>query len=165
MPILAVTNLLPGHLDGLHTAGIDRLPGPPGVAVRLYVALFRTKLDCALARGADPVSRRALAVRAGQLASARGRARVVGALERAFADARAPRVVTSAVAPDATAIRLNRSALLDLVDRLRAPEPVAAAGVARLLVVLRDGCSPLYLPARPDLLAAELDQVQRVLAP
>jgi hypothetical protein len=60
---------------------------------------------------------------------------------------------------------LNRSALLDLVDRLRAPDPVAAAGIARILVLLRDGSSPLYLPARPDLLAAELDHVQRALAP
>ena len=155
---------LPRHLGSAHTAGA-RLPGSPGLAVRLYVALFRIKLDRALARGEDPVSRRALAVRAGQLASPRGRARVVTALERAFAAARTPRVLTSAVAPDATAIRLNRSALLDLVDRLRAPDPVAAAGVARILVLLRDGCSPLYLPARPDLLAAELDHVQRALAP
>jgi hypothetical protein len=155
---------LPRHLGSAHTAGA-RLPGPPGLAVRLYVALFRIKLDRALARGEDPVSRRALAVRAGQLASARGRARVVTALERAFAAARTPRVLTSAVAPDATVIRLNRSALLDLVDRLRAPDPVAAAGIARILVLLRDGCSPLYLPARPDLLAAELDHVQRALAP
>jgi hypothetical protein len=144
---------LPRHLGSAHTAGA-RLPGPPGLAVRLYVALFRIKLDRALAHGQDPVSRRALAVRAGQLASARGRARVVTALERA-----------SAVAPDATVIRLNRSALLDLVDRLRAPDPVAAAGIARILVLLRDGSSPLYLPARPDLLAAELDHVQRALAP
>jgi hypothetical protein len=155
---------LPRHLGSAHTAGA-RLPGPPGLAVRLYVALFRTTLDRALARGEDPVTRRTLAVRAGQLASPRGRARVITALERAFAAARAPRALTSAVAPDPTAIRANRSALLDLFDRLRAPDPVAAAGVARILVLLRDGCSPLYLPARPDLLAAELDHVQRALAP
>jgi hypothetical protein len=59
----------------------------------------------------------------------------------------------------------NRSALLDLIDRPRCTEPVAAAGVARLFVLLRDGCSPLYTPARPDLLARELDRVHRALAP
>ena len=137
----------------------------PSLAVRLYVALFRLKLDRALACGEDPVTRRALAVRAGQLASPRGRAGVVTALERAFAAARAPRTLTSAVMPDPTAIWANRSALLDLADRLRTPDSVAAAGVARILALLRDGSSPLYFPARPDLLAAELDQVQRALGP
>jgi hypothetical protein len=155
----------PRHLGGPHTAGDARLPGAPGFGVRTYVAVSRPQLDRALARGEDPVTRRALAVRAGQLVSTRGRERVVGALERAIAAARAPRAFTSAVAPNPTAVLSNRSALLDLIDRLRSPEPVAAAGVARLLVLLRDGCSPLYTPARPDLLAHELDRVHRALAP
>ena len=156
---------LPRHRGGLQTAGDARLPGPPGFGVRVYVAVSRSKLDRALARGEDPVTRRALAVRAGQLVSARGRERVVVALERAVAAACAPRALTAAVAPNPTAVRSNRSALLDVTDRLRGPEPVAAAGVARLLVLLRDGCSPLYSPARPDLLAGELDHVHRALAP
>ena len=156
---------LPRHRGGLQIAGDARLPGAPGFGVRVYVAVSRSKLDRALARGEDPVTRRALAVRAGQLVSTRGRERVVGALERAIAAARAPRALTSAVAPNPTAVLSNRSALLDLVDRLRSPEPVAAAGVARVLVLLRDGCSPLYTPPRPDLLARELDHVQRALAP
>jgi hypothetical protein len=149
----------------VHSAGDARLPGPPGPLVRLQVALHRGGLDRALARGEDPVTRRALAVRAGQLVSTRGRERVVGAVERAIAAARAPRAFTSAVAPNPTAVLSNRSALLDLIDRLRSPEPVAAAGVARLLVLLRDGCSPLYTPPRPDLLAREIDHVHRALAP
>ena len=144
---------LPRHLGGLHSAGDARLPGAPGFGVRVYVAVSRSKLD------------RVLAVRAGQLVSTRGRERLVGALERAIAAARAPRALTSAVAPNPTAVLGNRSALLDLIDRLRSPEPVAAAGVARLLVLLRDGCSPLYTPPRPGLLARELDHVQRALAP
>ena len=156
---------LPRHLGRTHTAGVSRLPGPPGLGLRLYVALFRPSLDRALARGEDPVTRRALAMRAGQLVSARGREHVVVALERAVAAARAPRAFTAAVAPNPTTVLSNRSALLDLIDRLRSPEPVAATGVARLLVLLRDGCSPLYSPARPDLLAGELDHVHRALAP
>ena len=149
----------------VHSAGDVRLPGPPGPLVRLQVALHRGGLDRALARGEDPVTQRTLAVRAGQLVSARGREHVVGALERAIAAARAPRAFTAAVAPNPTAVLRNRSALLDLIDRLRSPEPVAATGVARLLVLLRDGCSPLYTPPRPDLLARELDHVHRALAP
>ena len=119
----------------------------------------------ALARGEDPVARRALAVRAGQLVSPRGRARLVAAVERAVVAALAPRALTSAVAPNPTAVRLNRSALFDLVDRLRSPEPVAAAGVARILVLLRDGCSPLYLPGQPERLSRELDRANRALSP
>jgi len=156
---------LPRHGTRAHGGLAWRLPGPPGFGLRLYVAMVRPSLDRALARGEDPVSRRALALRAGQLAGPRGRARVVVALERAFTAAVAPRSITSAVAPNPTAVRPNRSALLDVVDRLRAPEPVAAGGVARLLVLLRDGCSPLYLPARPEQLAHELDRVHRALAP
>lgn len=139
------------------------VPPPPRLGLRVYVALCRPKLDRALARGEDPVTRRALALRAGQLASPRGRERVVTALQRALAAAADQRVLTSAVAPNPTVIRANRSALLDLVDRLRASEPVAAAGLARILVLLRDGSSPLYLPTPSDPLAAELDQVQLAL--
>ena len=104
-------------------------------------------------------------MRAGQLVSARGRERVVGGLERAIAAARAPRALTAAVAPDSTALLSNRSALLDLMDRLRSPEPVAAAGVARLLVLLRDGCSPLYTPPRPGCWRASSMMSTRALAP
>lgn len=156
---------LPRRPGAAHTAGDAPLPGAPGIGVRLYVALFRSKLDRALARGEDPVARRALAVRAGQLVSPRGRARLVAAVERAVVAALAPRALTSAVAPNPTAVRLNRSALFDLVDRLRSPEPVAAAGVARILVLLRDGCSPLYLPGQPERLSRELDRANRALSP
>jgi len=161
MPVLS----LPRHLGGAQTAGDARLPGPPGFAMRLYVALRRSKLDRALARGEDPVAQRALSVRAGQLASPTGRARVAAALERALEASCGRRVLTAAVAPDPTALRRNRSLLLDLVDRLRSPEPVAAAGVARLLVLLRDGCSPLYLPAPPEVLGDDLDRAHRLLTP
>jgi hypothetical protein len=145
--------------------GTLRLPGPPGLLVRLYVSVHRGALDRALARGEDPVARRALAVRAGRLVRPRGRARLATALERAAGSATVPRGFTAAVAPNPTAMRLHRTQLLDLADRMRSPEPVAAAGVARLLVLLRDGCSPLYLPAPPEVLGDDLDRAHRLLAP
>jgi hypothetical protein len=153
MGVVAVTNF-PSNLA---------LPGPPGLGLRLRVALSRARLDRALARDGGSVARRALAVRAGQLASPRGRAGVAASLERAFAAALGPHPPTSAVVPSPTAIRANCTAFLDLVDRLRSPEPVAAAGLARILVLLRDGSSALYLPARPELLTCELDRVHRAL--
>jgi len=155
----------PRTFGGVHTAGGLRLPGPPGPLVRLYVAFHRGGLDRALARGEDPVARRTLAVRAGQLVSSRGRARVATQLERAIHSATAPRRLTSAVAPNATAVRLHHTQILDLVDRLRSSEPVAAAGVARLLVLLRDGCSPLYLPDPPEALGDDLERTHRLLTP
>jgi hypothetical protein len=156
---------LPRTLGGVHTAGGLRLPDPPGPLVRLYVAVRRGSLDRALARGEDPVARRALAVRAGQLVSRRGRARVAVDLERALRSAIAPPELTSAVAPNPTAVRLHYAQILELVDWLRSSEPVAAAGVARLLVLLRDGCSPLYLPAPPEALGDDLERAHRLLTP
>jgi hypothetical protein len=156
---------LPRTVGGVHSPGGLRLPGPPGLLVRLWVALHRSSLDRALARGEDPVLRSALAVRAGQLASPCGRARVANALERALRSALPPRPFTAAVAADPAAMRLHRSQILDLVDRLHSPEPVAAAGVARLLVLLRDGCSPVYLPGPPEALCDDLERADRLLAP
>ncbi|HEX3317326.1 MAG TPA: hypothetical protein VHR88_04865 [Solirubrobacteraceae bacterium] len=104
-------------------------------------------------------------MRAGQLASPRGRARVAAALERAMRSARTPRAFTASVGANPAATHLHRTQILDLVDRLRAPEPVAAAGVARLLVLLRDGCSSLYLSAPPEVLGDDLDRAHRLLSP
>jgi hypothetical protein len=39
-----------------------------------------------------------------------------------------------------------REALLGLAERLERPEPVNPCGVARALIVLRDGGGPLYVP-------------------
>jgi hypothetical protein len=143
------------------------LPGPLGPGLRLYVLLRRGKLDRALARGEDPVASRALALRAGQLAGPRGRELVVAGLERAVhaAEQSSRRFVGAAVLPDAAAVRANRSAMLDLVDRLRSPEPVAAAGVARMLLLLRDGSSALYTAGAAQQLGRELDRAYRALSP
>jgi hypothetical protein len=131
----------------------------------LSVLLHRNKLDRDLALGADPVSSRALALRAGQLAGRRGRGRAATAVERVIqaADDGAARF-SSAVPPNRAAICSNRAELLHLLGRLRGPEPVAANGVARLLRLLRDGTSPLYVPGAPYLLADELERVDRALS-
>ena len=125
--------------------GVDLAPPPPGwpaergrrpaASARLasgYACTSRSPVPSSIApsRAARIPS---LDVRSrcgpGSSVSTRGRERVVGALERAIAAARTPRALTSAVAPNRTAVLSNRSAL-DLVDRLRSPEP-GPRGVSR----------------------------------
>jgi hypothetical protein len=136
------------------------------VGVRLGVLVHRGTLDRALAHGADAANTRMLALRAGQLAGTRCRTTLADALEDALAatDRSARRRASAAIDPDRTAVRSNRTALLDLVDRLRAPEPVAAGGVARLLMLLRDGGGPLFAPGVPGQLTRALDDVDHALS-
>jgi hypothetical protein len=53
--------------------------------------------------------------------------------------------------------------ILGLASRLRAPEPVAARGVASLQSLLCDGAGPCYLPTHPDALAIALQAIADML--
>src|SRR3954451_11258534 len=114
----------------LRPPSVRALPARPlgaGAGVRVRVFWHRTGLDRALAAGADPASSRELAVRAGQLTGPRGRGLAAQSLEcmvNAAAGGPDGRVTSGVVVPDVGALRANRSALLDLLDRLRSPEPV-----------------------------------------
>lgn len=162
MPLASI----PARPGSVAAPELPAVPRPVGVGVRLAVLLRRTTLDRRLARGADPVTSRALALRAGQLAGPRSRDLAVFGLESALSEAqrRGPRYLTSAIAPDRAAVLANRDALLAIVDRLRSPSPVRPAGVARLLVLLRDGAGPLFVTGEPGSLAHELDAIQRALS-
>ena len=93
------------------------------------------------------------------------RARAAAGLEGILAavDSPAPNVLTAAIAPNPTAVDTNRRELVELVDRLRSDEPVAADGVARVLALLRDGTSPLYTPGPPYVLAVHLERAEHAL--
>jgi hypothetical protein len=114
-------------------------------------------LDRQLAAGASPQGSRVLALRARRITSRRTRGRIADGLARVMRDARATRVgFSAAVAPDRRQLLAARTVLGALERRLRAPEPVAARGVALLHVLLSDGSSPLYRPGEPGALGSEL---------
>jgi hypothetical protein len=58
-----------------------------------------------------------------------------------------------------------RTVIAALDQRLRAPEPVSAHGMALLLVLLTDGASPLYRPSEPGALGSRLRAAAAALEP
>jgi hypothetical protein len=55
--------------------------------------------------------------------------------------------------------------LKDLADRREAPEPVDGRGVAQVLMILRDGESPLFKPGRAGRLAEAFEAALDALEP
>ena len=109
------------------------------------VWLFHRALDDRLAHGVDPAASAALRLRAHQLTAAGVRNRVADALERAIRAAEEPSaVLTAAVPVRRCQVEAARWQLVALIDRLRAPRPVWAQGVAMVLHLLVDAGSPLY---------------------
>jgi hypothetical protein len=104
---------------------------------RMAARLRAQSLDAALARGIDPETGAALALRARALTEHCRRRLLARGLERAAA-ARVP-----ALAPQ----------LVALAGRLSRPGPVAARGVAEVNLLLTDAGGPLYA-RRGDLAAA-----------
>lgn len=149
-------------LPGLHGSTLEcsaRLLMPSSLA-RALASLRRTSLDRELADGADPASCPMLAARAAALAGTRTRRGIAAALERAAFDNERSALRIPRSRP---AITANRSRMLELADRLRRREPVYAAGVAVLRLLLIDGCGPLYMDRRGEALALALETAQRRL--
>jgi hypothetical protein len=132
------------------------------------LAKLRSNLDWLLLRGEQPPLSPVLAWRAGELCSPDAREDLVTELRRIERSAGASHL--------AGAIPLNRAAVRDssaeidaLVDRLSAPEPVAARGVILARRLLDDPAGPLYdrdygaelRPRLRELLAALDDHSRR----
>jgi hypothetical protein len=113
------------------------------------------RLDLALAGGARPEDRPDLALRARWLASPRTRRMLAGSLRRLLRRADGPVEARSRLAP----VVLDRVARAHqeielLLERLLAPAPVPARGVAMVNLLLSDGTGPLYRRgSRADLAA------------
>ena len=103
-----------------------------------------TQAVALLARPVGHVSRRA-AWRLRKLTKDRTRRRVAAGLVRAVADANEPQPWISARIPvQRRKVIGSRDELLELAERLLAPGPVYAQGVALAVGLLSDGGSPLY---------------------
>jgi hypothetical protein len=114
------------------------------------------RLDRALAGGVAPDTDAALQLRAQALIGAPVRRVLADRTERAIRDAFGVRPwFSSRVAPDRRAVLDAADELDTMVALLRGPGAVAATGVARVVLLLRDGLGPLYTPnASPGLPAA-----------
>jgi hypothetical protein len=128
----------------------------PSLDLRLRVLLQRRHLTQRLAEGADPSASPELALRARQLV-ARERRESLAILERVLREAAAPPRGLSARAPvQREAVLAARPFLLNLHEQLRAADDPQPAGIARTLILLSDGCGPIYAPSEQGNLASRV---------
>lgn len=122
--------------------------------LRAGVLARRRSLTRRLAEGADPASSPALALRARQLTSDRGRRSLGRSLRRAVFDAHHPIPTRSLIGVIRRGAVIDAERAIDLlVKRLRSPVPITAEGAALVDRMLSDGAwSPLYRPAGPGAL-------------
>jgi len=110
---------------------------------RIAEVLRSSRLDRALADGADPASEPSLRQRARRLTSWRTRRRLAKALEEIERD-RGPGLP---VRHDQ--VMEARDLLSELTTALRSRERVSARGVLLARRIITDGCGPLYAPNAP----------------
>jgi hypothetical protein len=127
----------------------------PSLAARVTARMRAYRLDRQLAVGVPAPAGSALAVHQSRLTSVAEREAVARALRQAVHDARAAQAASTPLSSRIPAHSTNIEAAEDLIDaitlRLHSPRPVSARGMARLRVVLSDGCGPMYRFGRGDL--------------
>lgn len=122
-------------------------------SVRVSVLARRRTLDHQLAAGVDPRSDPALGLRAAQLCRRRVRRGVARRLRRTITAARKAKSDRLGFAALARSEILGEAdALMELVRRLEAPQPVEAMGVALARQLISDANSPLAVGADPGTL-------------
>ena len=134
---------------------------------RLEARLLADRLDRSLAAGIPPESDVLLALRAERLARASTREELAAAVERLVREATEPQHALSRAPSLAVLSRVARarSELESLVERLLAPVPVPARGVALVEILLRDGTGPLFRYESTADLALQVRRAGDALAP
>jgi hypothetical protein len=139
---------------------------PVRLTDRLLARALGASLDYQLAAGCSPESSRLLAARAQDIVSLPRRTSLARSWDHLLWVARrAPAVRTPAVPLNAAAILAAEQAIRELMERLTAPLPVTAQGVAAATIPLTDADSPLYRQQRPDGLSSLLDHATTLLDP
>src|SRR4051812_21396948 len=105
-------------------------------------------LDARLARGEDPFSSPALALRGARLASTRSREHVAAGLDHALAPR--SRALSASVPVDAGAVAVARPALEQLAHALRTRDRVGVRGLALAHLLVTEPAGPLYASRYPD---------------
>jgi hypothetical protein len=138
-----------------------------GAAVWLRAHLRGPWLDRQLASGVQSWASPNHAARALHLTNPRRRRSLARSLERLLEEAARPPLPTrtASIGVCRTQVREAREEVVAIVAKLRKPGPVDAHGIAALLELLRDGCSPLYVGPRPGALRSALQTVLDRLEP
>jgi hypothetical protein len=129
-------------------ARLARRTGSPllgGVWLRLVTWWRSPALDRELAAGFDPLTSDELSLRAGQLQSAKSRARLAYGLRGAVNLSGHPvnPLVLSSCPIRRSEVQANKDLILELAERVTAM-PVSTEGLARTSVLIVDGSSPMY---------------------
>jgi hypothetical protein len=118
-----------------------------GMWLRCLTWWRRPALDTELAHGIDPIESDELSLRAGQLRSARRRARLAYKLEGAVALAHRQIDPFNPVTLRRAEVRACQPLLIDLAEHLREAGPLDVQGLAMTTLLVSDGSSPLYREA------------------
>jgi hypothetical protein len=131
----------------------------------LIVGWRSAELDRRLAAGMSPWRSDELALRARRITRRRSRARLASGLSRAVRAADEVTGFSAAVRPHPGEVLEAHAVLSAIAQRLGAPEPVAARGVAMVQLLLTDADSPLYRPAVQGALGRRLRAVAAAMEP
>jgi len=145
---------------------IDLAVGRPTLGLRLRVRLRRWQLDRDLAAGCVISGSADLALRARRLGEPRARLQTATSIRRVVATARSPRLSLSAAVPPVRAAVLPwAEGLLGLAERLEQPVPLAARGLARAALLVRDGAGPLFTASAGESLGDAIWAISEGLEP
>jgi hypothetical protein len=141
--------------DLLSTApGVPRpeMASRASLTARLTARLRAGHFDRQIAVGVPAPEGSAIAVHQMRLTSVSEREAIARALRRTVRDARCDiNPLTSRVPVHPTNITEAEDVIDKVTLRLHAPQPVSARGMARLRVLLADGCGPMYRFGQGDL--------------
>ena len=132
----------------------------------MRAVLAAGRLDRALARGVQPEASVELALRSQRLVRPPVRRKLAKSLRLLLAEAdRSHPAPRFAVPVCRDRIEEAAADMRALIDGLVASGPVAAQGVARVLVLLSDGCGPLYSRASGDSVRRRVQEATVALDP
>ena len=130
---------------------------------RVFARVCGWWLDAQLAAGASPEASWLRAVRATELTEPAARARLAAAWRNVLARVDQPAGARGRVPLPSASIHAAADNIALLIDRLGAPAPVTARGVAMAAVLLTDGTGALHRPQSPEHLAAAVSAANRYL--
>ena len=134
---------------------------------RVFVSLWPTRLDRALAAGTSPESSALLCLRAQRLVRPEMRRELAAAVRRMVKQSREPLPPCPALSLEAHHVAIGdcAAALSELADRLLAPAPVSAVGVARASLLITDLAGRLYCPSGGEQLSRSIQDAIAGLDP